>query len=131
MRSMRTWVAWGLWLLVSASAITGLNWWVFGDRPEPSASPVPLPSITWSPSIDTADYTIRWSEDYEDLTFSANWPSTRRICLPEGCLTFGDIRRIVSAREPGCYTDRERSDRWPTPVARPAVPTKSLPGSPR
>lgn len=57
------------------------------------------PPVLKFTSDATSDRLIMFSSDeygvpdYRDLTFSENWPLENRICVPEGCLSIGDIRQ--------------------------------------
>ena len=63
----------------------------------------PLPPLTFEGTTNdpTADVVATFSDDYRDMTFSANWPLTGRLCVPEGCLSMEELRAEVLTRASG------------------------------
>ena len=69
----------------------------------PSKQPGVQDTLQWTGGAIadfTEDRTITYGPEPVEpsLTFSANWPSTQRICVLEGCLTLQEIREQVMAK---------------------------------
>ena len=99
--------------LVIVSAVLGIAYWALKPPRQPqmhyvsTTSPLftqePPPLLVFEGIADdpTQEVVITYSEDYRDLTFSANWSLTDRLCVPEGCLTMEELRTDALTRASG------------------------------
>lgn len=87
-------VVFAIGLLVVCGAIIAFGFRV--GQGTPIAKPPVVSELQWGVSAVSADRTITWDKDYNYLTFSENWPLENQICVPEGCLSIGDIRKQLS-----------------------------------